>query len=365
MEEIKSSSAVQSLDKKLIETGKWAITMGQVIGYLPYSICKNQTLKFKFISLPVLSYVVLASVIFLQNFVFGTYLQETTNQYQNLFTKFEMMVYTIVGSLMVSSSFVYKLVGILQYKKIKRFWESNSALLNKFSEAGFNFFGDDADILNQIRKSCRSTALLIYVAAIFQFAVVFALGYYNLFPVLSDLPKLVHFFDGIWYFYFILHFGHFNWILFFIKLYSGFLHLITRRISLIKCRSKDNNVALLELRIQTYISLFYGIESEIDTFNEYFGSKIVFEVFYFILGTICNVFYIVQLTVSMQLSENTTASLSILVPLLCTICMVLALNDLGSTVSQLNSEFRSFSRVLERLCDLDISASLHQKVSKF
>jgi hypothetical protein len=354
-----SSEKFDSIDGKLIQTGRWAITLVQIQGYLPFSIWKNQSFRFKWISIPVFSYIFLAAVAVAQYFVTkGMDRPQNSKDYITTYTQTENVAYALVGLIVLLSTTGLKVMGYIERQQVKTLWERTSALLAKFTHAGFNFFGDHEYVLKEIRSSCRTSALLIYLLATVQMVSIFVSGNSYLAPN-NGISTLVIFVQAYWYGYLVLQGGHVVWILFFIKMYIGFFHLISKELSKLNERSKDNNSALAESKIQTCISLFREVEAEVGEYNHYFGSKIIAELLNSIICILTFAFFSIQLAI--KVGGIGMGHLCVALPFL---VYFKALNDLGGAGSELDSECRGIIKAIGRLGELDVDPGIKLKVRK-
>jgi hypothetical protein len=163
---------------------------------------------------------------------------------------------------------------------------------------------------------------------------------------------------ALWYAYLILHAGHSFWILFFVHLYSGFFCLISRELLKLATGGKGINKGGLELRIKSCISLFYEVEAEIESFNDLFGSILMYELLNATLNIVTYAFFSIQAAI-----RHGTFNLGNLTTVIPCLVYFMILNDLGSTASKLNSECRGVIKALERIADLEIEQRTKLKVT--
>jgi hypothetical protein len=338
----------ESLDTKLIEAGKWAIRFFQILGYFPISIWKNEFLEFRLISISVFSNLTFVALLPAMAVILRSYEGDDFKVFRGFYSDTEIFVYTFINVIRFYFVLGLKLLGVFQYRRIKALWHQASALLTKFSISGFNFYGEEGNVLNGVRKYCMRSAIFIYAGALLQFISVALVGLSHFIPNAQDLPKTFSSVIGFWDGYMLLHAGHMVWIQFFVKFYSGLLHLISREFH----RANDafkSEPANTELKIQACIALFYEVETGIELFNTLFSSRIIYELLISMINILTFSFFSIRLVAIF--GGLTIGEITYLVP-----CLVYLknLNDLGSSASEINSESKKIVKALEKFSNLNL-----------
>jgi hypothetical protein len=352
-----SVKVFESLNTKLLETGKWAITFVQVLGYLPHSIQNNKFLKFRWIGISVISNLAFVAALPVLILCFLSARVETADFFNTSYSYTETFIFTFVNMIRFLFFVGFKVLGLIQYRQIIDFWQQTSALLTKFSIAGFNFFGKDEYILIGVRKTCVRSAILIYAGTLFQFLSLAFIRASYFVPGAPDLPLYFNLANGLWFALMLLHAGNMVWILFFVNIYSGLFHLISRELQKAKDTSNFKSIKI-DLKIQTCISLFYEVEANIESFNKLFGSRIIYELL--ISMIVILTFSFLSIQIAATFGNFTIAHIAYMIP---TLIYLKNVNDLGSTASAVNKEFRKIVTFLEKSSQLIVSSRTTQQVS--
>jgi hypothetical protein len=266
-------------EKKFVDLGKHAILSMHMVGYLPLRVSRDlRSLEIKLLSIPgLLPYITL--LISISHGICTVLNHDVYIDAQTVTTETERLTVFAIWFCSTLVNIIFKIWGLCTKKSTAEFWKQNSALFQDLLSQGM-------DIDHQkFKKSLRSVFLFNQIL-VFGFLIGVASLYfippsavdYDFYgesrgefrTVLALLGRTLMLLQHY------MHAGHATWFIFFIRFYKDSFTLIQDNLA--KLSLEERSQAFRDLRVLQQFQLFNKVETRVEAFNVFFGTKLILEV---------------------------------------------------------------------------------------